>query len=44
MIQGGTVDYGSHLPVPVTMSSGESEYIAAAVACIKNQAFENDGI
>ena len=35
MIQGGAVDYGSHLPVPVAMSSGESEYIAAAVACMK---------
>ena len=34
-IQGGTVDYGSHLPVPVAMSSGEAEYIAAAVACMK---------
>ena len=35
MIQGGAVDYGSHLPVPVAMSSGESEYIAAEVACMK---------
>ena len=34
-IQGGTADYGSHLPVPVAMSSGEAEYIAAAVACMK---------
>ena len=32
--QGGAVDYGSHLPVPVAMSSGEAEYISAAVACM----------
>ena len=25
----------SHLPVPVAMSSGEAEYISAAVACMK---------
>ena len=31
----GAVDYGSHLPVPVAMSSGEAEYISAAVACMK---------
>ena len=24
--QGGPTDYGSHLPVPVAMSSGEAEY------------------
>ena len=35
MIQAGTVDYGSHLPVPVAMSSGEAEYISAAVACMR---------
>ena len=35
MKQGGPVDYGSHLPVPVAMSSGEAEYIAAAVACMR---------
>ena len=35
VIQGGAVDYGSHLPVPEAMSSGEAEYIAAAVACMK---------
>ena len=35
LIQGGAVDYGSHVPVPVAMSSGEAEYIAAAVACMK---------
>ena len=34
-IHGGAVDYGSHLPVPVAMSSGEAEYIAAAVACMR---------
>ena len=35
-IQGGAVDYGSHLSVPVaTMSSGEAEYISAAVACMR---------
>ena len=36
MIQGGAVDYGSHLPVPVAMSSGEAEYIASAVACMRS--------
>ena len=35
MIQGGALDHGSHLPVLVAMSSGESEYIVAAVACMK---------
>ena len=35
LTQGGAVDYGSHLPVPVAMSSGEAEYISAAVACMK---------
>ena len=35
MSQAGPVDYGSHLPVPVAMSSGEAEYIAAAVACMR---------
>ena len=29
------MDYDSHLPVPVAMSSGEAEYIAAAVACMR---------
>ena len=33
--QAGAVDYGSHLPVPVVMSSGEAEYTSAAVACMK---------
>ena len=33
--QRGAVDYGSHLPVPVAMSSGEAEYISAAVACMR---------
>ena len=33
MIQAGVVDYRSHLPVPVVMSSGEAEYISAAVDC-----------
>ena len=36
MIQGGAVDYGSHLPVPVAMSSGEAEYIASAVVCMRS--------
>ena len=36
MIQGGAVYYGSHLPVPVAMSSGEAEYIASAVACMRS--------
>ena len=35
LIQGGPVDYGSHLPIPVAMSSGEAEYIASAVACMR---------
>ena len=35
MIQSGAVDYGSHLPVPVAMSSGEAEYIPATVACMR---------
>ena len=35
IVQGGAVDYGSHVPVPVAMSSGEAEYIAAAVACMR---------
>ena len=33
--QSGTVNYGSRLPVPVAISSGEAEYISAAVACMK---------
>ena len=33
--QGGAVDYGSYLLVCVTISSGEAEYIAAAVACMR---------
>ncbi len=33
--QEGAADYGSHLPVPVAMSSGEAEYISAAVACMR---------
>ena len=32
--QGGAVDYGSHLPVPVVISSGEAEYISAIVVCM----------
>ena len=35
MSQAGQLDYGSHLPVPVVMSSGEAEYVAAAVACMR---------
>ena len=35
MSQAGPVDYGSHLPVPVVMSSVEAEYIAAAVVCMR---------
>ena len=34
MIQAGAVDYGTHLPAPVAMSSGEAEYISAVVACM----------
>ena len=33
--QRGIVDYGSHLPVPVTMSSSEVEYISTAIACMR---------
>ena len=36
MIQGGAVDYGSHLPVPVAMPSGEAEYIASVVAWMRS--------
>ena len=32
--QGGTVDYGSHLSVPIAMSSCKAGYISAIVACI----------
>ena len=35
MVQASAVDYGSHLPVPVAMSSGEAKYISAVVACIQ---------
>ena len=35
MIQAGAVDYGTHLPAPVAMSSGEAEYISAVVACMR---------
>ena len=33
--QGGSVDYRSHLPVPMAMSSGEAEYISTAIACMR---------
>ncbi len=33
--QVGDVDYGSHLPVPVAMSSSEAECIYAAVAYMR---------
>ena len=35
MIQAGAVDYGSHLPVSVAMSSSEAECISAAVVCMR---------
>ena len=35
MRQAGAVDYGSYLPVPVAMSSGEAEYISGTVVCVK---------
>ena len=35
IVQGGPVDHSSHLPIPVAMSSGEAEYIAAATACTR---------
>ena len=35
MIQAGAVDYSSHLPIHVAMSSREAEYISAAVACMR---------
>ena len=34
-IEGGSFDYGSHLPVPVAMPSGKAEYISATVACMR---------
>ena len=35
LTQGATADYSSHLLVLVAISSGEAEYISAAVACMK---------
>ena len=35
LVQGGPIDYGSHLPIPGAMSSGEAEYIASAVAYMR---------
>lgn len=35
VIQGASIYYGSYLPVPVVMSSGEAVYIAAAAACMR---------
>ena len=35
MLQAGSVDYGSHLLVPVAISSGEAEYIPTKVACMR---------
>ena len=35
LTQGGAADYSSRLPVSLAMSSGEAEYISAAVACMK---------
>ena len=35
IVQSGPVDHSSHLPIPVAMSSGEAEYIAAATACMR---------
>ena len=35
IMQGGSVDHSSHLPIPVAMSSGEAEYISAATACMR---------
>ena len=35
IVQGGPVDHSSHLPIPVTMSSGEAEYIAAVTTCMR---------
>ena len=29
------MDYGSHLPVSVAISSGEAEYISTAVTCMR---------
>ena len=34
---GGAVDHRCHLPVPVALSTGESEYLAASVACTAAQ-------
>ena len=32
--QGGTIDHGTHVPLPVAQSSAESEYNAACTAGI----------
>ena len=34
---GGPIDHRCHLPVPVALSTGEAEYLAAAVACTAAQ-------
>ena len=33
-INGGTVDHASQMPVPIAMSTGEAEYLAAGNACM----------
>ena len=35
IMQGGSVDHSSHLPISVAMSSAEAEYISAAAACMR---------
>ena len=34
---GGVVDHRCHLLIPIALSSGEAEYLAAAVACTVTQ-------
>ena len=34
---GGTIDHRCHLPIPVALSTGEAEYLAASVACTAAQ-------
>ena len=33
-VNGGTVDHASQMPVPIAMSTGEAEYLAAGNACM----------
>ena len=35
IVQGGPIDHNSHLPIPVAMSGGDTEYIDSATACMR---------